>query len=96
MNRARRDVAAGSATVTDIASRRVARDFIESITLVYDGVHYGTFSVRMPFAQAAPVVLYVVPSEHDADDPRTSQAFSALITNDPSLGIASDVASAAP
>ena len=79
-------------TVTDIATRRAHHDIVESITLVFDGVHYGTFPVRIPYARDNPITLYVVPSRGDADSGASFGPLSCLITDDPNLAATHDLA----
>lgn len=55
-----------SATVTELSSRRRADDVLETITLVFGGVHYGTFAIAAPYPRGCTFALYVVPSNGDA------------------------------
>jgi len=52
-----------STTVTDLSTRRREEDVLGSITLVFDGVNYGTIPVRAPYVTGKPIVLYLVPSQ---------------------------------
>ncbi len=83
----------GCASVTDLAARRRGNDVLSSVTLVLDGVHYGTIPVRARYAKGKPIVLYVIPSTGGRDD---AEGFSGpvdcLITDDPTLALAHETA----
>lgn len=79
------------ASVTDLATRRRSTDMLDSVTLVFDGVNYGTFPVRARYTKGKPIVLYVVPSHGVGagdDGAGFSGSLDCLITDDPSLGLA--------
>ena len=86
----------GSATITDLASRRRSDDVLQSVTLVFDGVNYGTFSVRARYSKEKPIVLYVVPSHGRPGGRDDGDGFSGplecLITDDPALALAREEA----
>jgi len=79
-------------SVTDLATRRRANDVLTSVTLVFDGVHYGTIPVRARYAKGKPIVLYVVPSPNRFGGRDDGDGFSGplecLITDDPALAVA--------
>jgi hypothetical protein len=75
--------------VTDLATKRRGDERLCSITLVFGGVHYGTFQVAAPYPKGKPIVLYLVPAhrrDHDAGD-GFSGPLDCLITDDASLGL---------
>jgi hypothetical protein len=79
------------ATVTDLATRRRGDDVLNSVTLVFEGVHYGTFPVRARYPKGKPMVLYVVPSHGPpgaGDDDAVRGPVDCLITDDPALALA--------
>ncbi len=81
------------ATVTDLATRRRGDDVLNSVTLVFEGVHYGTFPVRARYPKGKPMVLYVVPSHgHAGDDDGVRGPVDCLITDDPGLALAHEAA----
>jgi hypothetical protein len=76
--------------VTDLASRRRRgaprhTDVLQSITFVFDGVHYGTVPISMPYTRGKPIVLYIVP-ERDHSDDELQGPVDCLLTDDTSLG----------
>ena len=77
------------APVTDIATRRRSDNLLHSITLVFGGIHYGTFSTEAPSPKGKPIVLYLVPAAGQDDDPDTgfSGPLDCLITDDAALGL---------
>ena len=83
------------ASVTDLASRRRGDDVLNSVTLVFEGVHYGTFPVRARYRKGKPIVLYVVPT-HDFIGGREGDGVcgpvDCLITDDPALALAHEAA----
>jgi hypothetical protein len=78
-----------SAPVTDLASRRRGDDLLHSITFVFGGIHYGTFSIDAPYPKGKPIVLYLVPvRERDADfGDGPCGPLDCLITDDAALGL---------
>ncbi|MDB5071616.1 MAG: hypothetical protein JWM87_2727 [Candidatus Eremiobacteraeota bacterium] len=77
-----------SATVTDLASRR-ADDVLDTITLVFGGVNYGTIYVAAPYVKDKPIVLYLVPSGSGAasGEGELRGRLDCLITDDPALAL---------
>ncbi len=74
------------AAVVDLATRRRREDnVIESITLVFGDVNYGTIPVRIPYAPGKPIRLLLAPSA--AGDPAAALAgrLDALLTDDESV-----------
>jgi len=82
------------ASVTDLATRRRGDDVLNSVTLVFEGVHYGTFPVRARYPKGKPMVLYVVPAHGQAGgyDDGVCGPVDCLITDDPSLALAQEAA----
>ena len=82
------------ASVTDLAARRRSDDMLNSVTLVFEGVHYGTFPVRARYPKGKPMVLYVVPShgQPGRDEDGISGPVDCLITDDPALAVAHEAA----
>jgi hypothetical protein len=76
-----------AATVTELASRRPEENVLDSITLVFGGVNYGTISVRAPYAEGRPIVLYIVPAHGSATDDALHGPIDCLITDDPGLAL---------
>jgi hypothetical protein len=79
-----------SSKITDLAGRRRRgaprqTDVLRSITFVFDGVHYGTVPVSMPYTRGKPIVLYVVP-DHDRCGDEIEGPVDCLLTDDPTLG----------
>ncbi len=70
------------AAVVDLATRR-RRDenVIESITLIFDGVHYGTIPVRIPYAPDKPIRLLLAPAA-PGEAGRLAGRIDALMTDD--------------
>ncbi|MEA2688276.1 MAG: hypothetical protein QOJ39_121 [Candidatus Eremiobacteraeota bacterium] len=73
------------ATVTDLSTRRRGDDVLSSISFVLRGVHYGTFSVAMPYTRGKPLVLYVVPQGADVPADRLAGPLDCLVTDDAAL-----------
>ena len=76
------------ASVTELATRRRRNDdVVDSITFVFEGVHYGTFPVHAPYAAGKPIVLYVVPAGEAVNTIETTfcGAVDCLITDDATL-----------
>jgi hypothetical protein len=82
------------ASVTDLATRRRGDDVLNSVTLVFEGVHYGTFPVRARYPKGKPMVLYVVPSHGQLGtcDEGVCGPVDCLITDDPALALAHEAA----
>ncbi len=83
------------ASVTDLAMRRRGDDVLNSVTLVFEGVHYGTFPVRARYPKEKAIVLYVVPSHGHLggrDGDGVSGPVDCLITDDPALALAHEAA----
>ena len=80
------------ATVTDLSTRRRSDDLLTSISFVFDGVHYGTFPISLPYSKGKPLVLYVVPAGESADRGAgvLSGSLECLITDDAELGFDND------
>jgi hypothetical protein len=76
-------------TVTNIASRRREENVLASITLVFDGVHYGTIPVGARYAPDKPVVLYLVPARGAVScaDGALRGPLDCLITDDVHLAL---------
>jgi hypothetical protein len=76
------------APVTDLATRRRCDDLLHSITLVFGGIHYGTFSVEAPYPKGKPIVLYLVPAQDRGQTPGDVLCgpLDCLITDDAALG----------
>ena len=83
-------------SITDLATRRRGDDVLQSVTLVFDGVHFGTIPVRARYAKGKPIVLYVVPSHGRFGDRGDGDGFSGpldcLVTDDPALALAHEAA----
>ena len=78
------------AKVTDLASRRQreiprSADVLQSITFVFDGVHYGTVPISMPYTRGKRIVLYIVPECHQSGD-EMQGPLDCLLTDDTTLG----------
>ena len=73
------------AAVTDLAMRRCRKDVLQSITIVFGGVHYGTIIVDAPYVQGEPISLYVVPARRDTGADDLAGPLDCLITDDASL-----------
>lgn len=76
-------------SVTELATRRRRDDVLDSITFVFEGVHYGTFPVRARYAAGKPIVLYVVPAgeaEH-AGGVSFRGPVDCLVTDDATLAL---------
>ena len=80
------------ATVTDISTRRRGDDVLRSVSFVFAGVHYGTFSVEMPYTSGKPLMLYVVPQGADVPADRLTGPLDCLVTDDAALATDVDVA----
>lgn len=81
---------AGNPKVTELASRRrreipPAADVLRSITFVFDGVHYGTVPISMPYTRGKRIVLYVVPQRDQSGDEMQGPV-DCLLTDDATLG----------
>jgi hypothetical protein len=81
---------AGNPKVTELASRRrreipEAADMLRSITFVFDGVHYGTVPVSMPYTRGKPIVLYLAPQRDESGDTMQGPV-DCLLTDDATLG----------
>jgi len=80
------------ASVTDLATRRRGENVLTSVTLVFQGVHYGTFPVQARYADGKAMVLYVVPSRAEEPGPGGEDGLrgpvDCLITDDPGLALA--------
>jgi len=79
-----------SPKVTELASRRrreipPAADVLRSITFVFDGVHYGTVPISMPYTRGRRIVLYVVPQRDQSGDEMQGPV-DCLLTDDATLG----------
>jgi hypothetical protein len=74
--------ARGTATVTDLATRRRSDDVLRSITLVFGGVNYGTLSITAPYTRGQPVALYLLPQAENADGEVLAGALDCLVTDD--------------
>lgn len=80
----------GSSKVTDISSRRVHEDdVLDSVTLVFGGINYGTFRVRVPYAKGRPFALYLVAANAGATgaDGELRGPLDCLITDDAALAL---------
>ncbi len=85
------------ASITDLATFRRGEDVLNSVTLVFEGVHYGTFPVRARYPKEKPIVLYVVPAHgrldgRDEAGDGVSGPVDCLITDDPALALAHEAA----
>ncbi len=83
------------ASVTDLASRRRGDDVLTSVTLVFEGVHYGTYPVHARYPKGKPMVLYVVPTQGhpgDRDTDGVCGPVDCLITDDPALALGREAA----
>ncbi len=84
------------ASVTDLTTRRCGEDVLNSVTLVFEGVHYGTFPVRARYPKGKPIVLYLVPSHGGLggrdDGEGVSGPVDCLITDDRALALAHEAA----
>ncbi len=78
----------GTSAVTELAAFSREENVLGSITLVFDGVNYGTVPVRAPYAAGKPIALYLVPSRRGetAEDEPLHGTLDCLITDD--LGLA--------
>ena len=66
--------------VVDLASyRNREENLIESLTLVLNGVNYGTIRVRVPYAPGKPIRLFLTPS---AGGDELTGRLDALVTDD--------------
>jgi hypothetical protein len=76
-------------SVTELATRRQRDDVVNSITFVFEGVHYGTFAVRARYAAGKPIVLYVVPAGEAENAGGTSfhGPVDCLVTDDVTLAL---------
>lgn len=79
-----------NSNVTELASRRrreipPAADVLRSITFVFDGVHYGTVPISMPYTRGKRIVLYVVP-QRDLSGDDMQGPLDCLLTDDATLG----------
>ena len=76
------------ANVTELAAWRRESDVLETITIVFGGVNYGTIPIRTPYAGGKPIRLYVIPSSGTAScEPGAMHGgLDCLITDDPALG----------
>jgi hypothetical protein len=81
--------ARGTATVTDLATRRRSDDVLRSITLVFGGVNYGTVTVSTPYTSGKPIALYVVPRCEDQGGDLLAGPLDCLVTDD--LALAADL-----
>jgi hypothetical protein len=73
--------------VTNLTTWRRENNVLDTITLVFGGVHYGTLTVTTPYASDKPIVLYVVPSARGSyEDGELRGHVDCLITDDPALG----------
>ena len=80
------------ATVTDLSTRRRGDDVLRSISFVFGGVHYGTFSIEMPYSSGKPLVLYVVPQDAGVSADRLAGPLDCLVTDDAALAAGADIA----
>jgi hypothetical protein len=78
--------------VTDLATRRRSDDVLSTITIVFGGVHYGTFPVATPYVKGKPIALYVVPQRRDCAGDAFAGPLDCLITDDVALAADLDVA----
>lgn len=81
--------ARSNAPVIDLATKRRSDDRLHSITFVFGGVHYGTFSVDASYPNGKPIVLYLVPAhgrDHEFGD-WPCGPLDCLITDDAALGL---------
>ena len=80
-------------SVTNIATRRRGEDVLETVTLVFGGVHYGTFPVSARYTAGKPLMLFIVPSRSAPipGDDLLSGPLDCLITDDPALALESAV-----
>ena len=78
---------AGPATVTDLAARRRSENVLETVSLVFGGVHYGTVPLNVPYTSGKPLMLFIVPSRSapETADDLWSGPVDCLITDDPAL-----------
>ncbi|HEV2738659.1 MAG TPA: hypothetical protein VGU66_08785 [Candidatus Elarobacter sp.] len=62
---------------------------LHSITLVFGGIHYGTFSVQAPYPKGKPIVLYLVPAQDrgQAAGDELCGPLDCLITDDAALAL---------
>ena len=69
--------------VVDLATRRRREEnVIESLTLVFGGVHYGTVAVRIPYASDKPIRLFLAPVEEGETENGLAGRVDALVTDD--------------
>jgi len=74
------------ASVVDLnAFRRRDENVIESITLVFDGVNYGTIPVRVPYAPGRPIRLFLTPCADAGTAGPLAGRLDALVTDDETL-----------
>lgn len=74
-------------TVIDLATRRRHDNVLDSITLVFGGINYGTISIGAPYTKGKPIVLYLVPAQGEIDtgEAELRGPLEGLITDDVSL-----------
>ncbi|HEX3465684.1 MAG TPA: hypothetical protein VHS78_16660 [Candidatus Elarobacter sp.] len=58
---------------------------LQSITFVFDGVHYGTVPISMPYTRGKRIVLYIAPERGQSGDEMQGPV-DCLLTDDATLG----------
>jgi hypothetical protein len=79
-------------TVTDLTTRRRRDDVLSTITLVFDGIHFGTFSISAPYTRGKPIMLYLVRQAEDSGGEDIAGPIDCLLTDDATLSADLDVA----